>query len=520
MKLKISLLTFSSYQCAVQNPLGTVTQTSRLIVDTAAAGTISGSGTAESDSFGLLDRTTSIIIIAVVLCIAGTSLAWMIFICKTRRRHRHESSRHSSLRPTDFDVRKNSGSSGNQQQPMLILNPHCKLGDREFIPILDQAREPEVESPFSNPPTDESQNNENWDSASERDSGTGDSKKSSENVDDVDIGKTEAGLESVALSPGAGESRISLSDFEVTETTRLDNSTTEEFPYADDDDNDVDDDVEEIYKLCVATDSGCGEALIGSEPSSLRSVTLRRNLARSLTDDSSVTSDARRCNAGSVTSSSRQASEMSKTSSTQPPPKKPEVSLLNESEVSVPFRTFRPMQASRNNLNCDVIVGQPLTNGSAKKRASAIELNGECYLAIEAAEALAASAARLDPAVYRGGVGPGPPKAGLELQQQLLEESLNNTDYMISDDSRLSMRRHSRERASMLNISSRGPLFRGPGSNPRQQQQQPSSYYNSLPRRKSKASKVNPAKYKKLLPQFSVDPDRTDVANKGSEMFS
>ena len=504
-----------------------MTQTSRLIVDTAAAGNISGSGSAETDSFGLLDRTTSIIIIAVVLCIAGTSLAWMIFICKTRRRHRRESSRHSSLRPTDFDVRKNSGSSGNQQQqPMLILNPNCKLSDREFIPILEQTREPEGESPFSNPPTDESQNNENWDSASERDSGTGDSKKSSENVDEVDIGggKTETGLESVALSPGAGESRISLSDFEVTETTRLDNSTTEEFPYADDDDNDdVDDDVEEIYKLCVATDSGCGEALIGSEPSSLRSVTLRRNLARSLTDDSSVTSDARRCNADSVSSSSKQASEMSKMSSTQPPSKKLEVSLLHESEISVPFRTFRPMQASRNNLNCDVIVGQPLTNGSAKKRASAIELNGECYLAIEAAEALAASAARLDPAVYRGGVGPGPPKTGLELQQQLLEESLNNTDYMISDDSRLSMRRHSRERASMLNISSRGPLFRGPGSNPRHHQQQPqssSSYYNSLPRRKSKASKVNSAKYKKLLSQFSVDPDRTDVANKSSEMFS
>jgi len=289
----------------------------------------------------------------------------------------------------------------------------------------------------------------------------------------------------------------------------------------DDDDDDDDDDVEEIYKLCVATDSGCGEALIGSEPSSLRSVTLRRNLARSLTDDSSVTSDARRCNGGSVTSSSKQASELSKRSSTQPRTKKPEVSLLSESEVSVPFRTFRPMQAaSRNNLNCDVIVGQPLTNGSAKKRASAIELNGECYLAIEAAEALAASAARLDPAVYRGGVGPGPPKTGLELQQQLLEESLNNTDYIISDDSRLSMRRHSRERASMLNISSRGPLFRGPGSNPRHQQQpSSSSYYNSLPRRKSKSSKVNSAKYKKLS-QFSVDPDRTDVANKSSEMFS
>jgi hypothetical protein len=103
------------------------------------------------------------------------------------------------------------------------------------------------------------------------------------------------------------------------------------------------------------------------------------------------------------------------------------------------------------------------------------------------------------------------------LQQRLLEESLNNTDYIISDASQLSMRRHSRERASMLNISSRGPAFRGPGSTPRQPA---SSYYNSLPRRKSKASKANSAKDKKLLSQLSIDPDRTDVASKGSEMFS
>ena len=438
----------------------------------------------------------------------------MIFICKTRRRRqRHDDSRRSSFRPTDFDVRKNSGSSGHpQQQPLLILNPHCKLNDREFIPILDRVQEPDVESPLSLPPSDESQNNQNWDSASERDSGTGDSKKSSENVDDeADVAGIAQTCDQV-LNEGGGESRISLSDFEITETTRLDNSTTDEFPYADDENDEID----EIYKLGVAADSGCGEALIGSEPGSLRSETLRRNLARSLTDDSSVASDAKKCDENASSLSSRRTSEQSRSSASQP--SKQPLSSVNEDPV--PFRTFRPLQASRNNLDSDYIVGQPLTNGSARKRASAIELNGECYLAIEAADALAASVARLDPAVYRGGVGSGPPTTGLELQQRLLEESLNNTDYIITDDSRLSMRRHSRERASMLNISSRGPTA-SRGSNPPRQQVNPtSSYYNSLPRRKSKSPKASSAKYKKLLSQLSVDPDRTDVANKGSEMFS
>ncbi len=96
------------------------------------------------------------------------------------------------------------------------------------------------------------------------------------------------------------------------------------------------------------------------------------------------------------------------------------------------FRTFRPHLASSTNLDeSDVDLGLSLLNGSSRKRASTIELNGECYLAIEAADALAASAAQLDPAEYRGGAGLAPSRRGLELQQRLLEESLNSTDYII-----------------------------------------------------------------------------------------
>ncbi len=414
---------------------------------------------------------------------------------------------------------------------MLILNPNCKLGgDREFLPIVDPVRESDVESPLSLPPSDESRNNQNWDSSSERDSGTGDSKKSSENVDAVDEVDNAPALttttnhsneiqhqESMMSNQGGGESRISLSDFEATATTMIDNSATEDIPYVDDEMGE--DDEDDFYKM--AADSGCGEALIASRPESLVSDTLRRNLARSMTDDSSVTS-RRSSNAKTSESSSRHLSvprgpnKAQTSKSVTPQPTNNSTSIA----MPVPFRTFRPLQASQNNLsgNSDIVSAQqPLTNGSARKRASAIELNGECYLAIEAADALAASAARLDPAVYRGGVGSAPPKQGLELQQRLLEESLNNTDYIISDDSRLSMRRHSRDRASMLNISSKGPLFRGPPSQ-NTKHQNSSSYYNSLPRRKSAK---NAAKYKKLMAaQWSVDPDRTDVATKSTEMFT
>ena len=162
-----------------------------------------------SGALGIPDSTTAIIIIAVVCCIAGTSLVWMIIICKSRRhRHSRATSRQMSLRPCDLDQRKNSGNSATQQ-PMLLLNPNCKLGgvDRDFVPIVASSRQVDVESPLSLPPTDESRNNANWDSSSERDSGTGDSKKSSENVDaekemveldpDEERAQAEVGLDSI-----------------------------------------------------------------------------------------------------------------------------------------------------------------------------------------------------------------------------------------------------------------------------------------------------------------------------------
>lgn len=46
-------------------------------------------------------------------------------------------------------------------------------------------------------------------------------------------------------------------------------------------------DEEDIYQSVVATDSGCGEALIGTGPGSFASGSLRRHIGQSITDASS-----------------------------------------------------------------------------------------------------------------------------------------------------------------------------------------------------------------------------------------
>jgi hypothetical protein len=46
-------------------------------------------------------------------------------------------------------------------------------------------------------------------------------------------------------------------------------------------------DEEDIYRSVVATDSGCGEALIDTGPGSFASGSLRRHIAQSITDASS-----------------------------------------------------------------------------------------------------------------------------------------------------------------------------------------------------------------------------------------
>lgn len=66
------------YTCVVTNTLGSERQTSRLAV-VLAAGVVPSS---------VDDTMTGIIVIAVVCCVVGTSLVWVIVIYKTRQRRK------------------------------------------------------------------------------------------------------------------------------------------------------------------------------------------------------------------------------------------------------------------------------------------------------------------------------------------------------------------------------------------------------------------------------------------------
>ena len=123
------------YQCTMHNNLGTLTGSSRL--------TVAGGSRSVKQSHS----TTSVIIIAVTCCVIGTSAVWMFIICYSRARSR--------------DKR------------------------RDWASQLEAAKD--LETPTSGIPLlDEAEGCKNDDAASERDSGTGESKQS----DNVDPGET------------------------------------------------------------------------------------------------------------------------------------------------------------------------------------------------------------------------------------------------------------------------------------------------------------------------------------------
>lgn len=77
-------------------------------------------------------------------------------------------------------------------------------------------------SSLTTPRSEQSLTGNPWDSASERDSGTGDSKKSSENVTESCDATLEmpASTKGAARNGGCGEARLSLSEFDATALTR------------------------------------------------------------------------------------------------------------------------------------------------------------------------------------------------------------------------------------------------------------------------------------------------------------
>ena len=261
------------------------------------------------------------------------------------------------------------------------------------------------------------------DSSSERDSGTGDSRKSRDNLDEVDdISAIDHHHHLQTLSPllmssavfasggavsasggapsGGGESTVSLADFEDTHHTHLD---TYEDP-----DMDPDEDEE----------TGCGEAMLSAS----NSITSGRRSSSSSDSSSESVDQASSCN--------------------------------NKEQVPVSFRTFHPMQQtnSRLSLSRDFLNNRPLPSrpvqprtNPLKKRSSAIELNngqyginGQKHLEIEIERTDSESQHHpLDPVAYRGGlpVSSTPLNKGLEVNEKLIDYSLRSTDYSLHETS-------------------------------------------------------------------------------------
>ena len=158
------------YQCSMHNSLGTVSGSSFLTIDGA------GGETSEAGGQG---TATSVIVIAVVSCVLGTSAVWMVIICWTRTRSRSRRKDWETEEMTSKDV----------ETPTTGM------------PLLGEAAKED-------------------DSGSERDSGTGDSKKS---------GEAEAGGDSIVDTvihnflaargehggPGVWANTTSLSDFDT-----------------------------------------------------------------------------------------------------------------------------------------------------------------------------------------------------------------------------------------------------------------------------------------------------------------
>ena len=412
--LTFIFLSFHRYECTVSNPLGTQTQSSMLKVN-AFSNVITGNPAKDGNPKGGNRDIMPVIIATAVCCIFIFILLLIVVFCCCRR-HRQQPSGYPDRRPRgSFSTRGKSDAlpltpdNLPLQKPLVVANQYtdhqhhviqARSRGNSLIPMVESKSIPVVASndlneentlrlPLVDPLSDRLRVMQQ-DSSSERDSGTGDSRKSRDNLDEVDEAGSAALTSSMTvvtpMSPpakdGGGESTISLTEFEDTDLTRLDY-------------DDLEDDEEE---------TGCGEAILSASNSIV---------------------------------SSENCSSISGADEFRTPLKSPPV---QEDESVVSFRTFQPHRSlSRDFLNENSHNKQPplppLIPGSLKKRASAIELNGEKYLVIERGQEESPKSQPLDPLAYRGGASKSsnPLNRGLEVNEKLLEYSLNSTDYSLHE---------------------------------------------------------------------------------------
>ena len=373
----------------MSNPLGTQTQSSMLTVDSFS--NIFSDNQNEGGSGKGTNRRTimnAIIVTAVCCIIFCLGLILLGYCCIKRQRQPselHSRRPRGSLSTRDkMDALPLTPDSLPVQKPLVVANqytnhqhhlpprPHPEdYKSASALPVIaSRSEDLALRLPLVDPLSDRLRVLQQ-DSSSERDSGTGDSRKSRDNLDEVDLASP-ISIMSPPAKAGGGESTISLTEFEETDLTRLD--------YHDLDDED---------------ETGCGEAILSAS-------------------NSIVSSE--NCSSVSAASGSRKAS-------------KPEEAATDP--TSVAFRTFQPHRSmSRDFLNCSPV--RMASKNNLKKRSSAIELNGENYLVITD-EPPHPQSQPLDPQAYRGGTSKSsnPLNRGLEVNEKLLEYSLNTTDYSL-----------------------------------------------------------------------------------------
>lgn len=526
------------YECTVHNQLGTEIQFSNLAISTSNS-TIGGILT-DGREDNSLSQTIEVIIAAFVCILFLIILVLLYLCCRTRMRRRASGTRRNSSRAdSDFEqgnLRFKRSSSSNPLRDGNLppsMNTSGSPGEGEFDihehvrkVLLSPSREDlsdSIVSPTNRNPrtglltTDlknsrksppppplpirgDSSHPLKEEEVEERDSGTGASKKSSEDPED-EYQDRETLLRSISMQQGGGEGAISLSEFEIG-NSYCGKESKGVIPFADQEEDSLEDGPNSIVSDS-STQQGGGEGQFGSM-------------------DGGETEDFDESTTASSSMFTDQEGRPANRSHHQPHDVVVSNHAMDDSNSS--FKTFHPkgrrqrqiseVQALRSakssynvfgginnpNQGSDILDGGGTKNQlkTSTKRASAVELNGKCYLPIEPEPD--PTEVPLEARVYRGGVG-SLPRRGLDLQLELLEASLNSSDCL--DDSRLSQRpmlkknRNSFSRNSLLGGSKRQK--QGKSHNRREP---------SLPRIKIKD------------PNKNNDLERSNVALKSKDMFT
>lgn len=477
--MKVKSTDAGMYECSMQNPLGGERQSSRLEVT-------------ESLNLGLgatltQNQTLFIVILVLVCCLVVTSLIWVFVLVKIRQRRRRSQSPYvdshrATSTPNNYS-RPAKSSSGNAYPLTLSIGDYPAEGEFDIETHVRQGLIPDdsassnatIRNPQTGVLTTDLRNVKNID---ERDPGTVDSIEHPDESQRLLFKEDPVPppfIEEVEPKRGGGESAISLSEFEMPDR---------DIPLMDTDDS--------------QGEEGGGEGT-GAEHSE--------------EDDDEASSSRRTATL-----------EEGSTSGSNGPVSFSESIPKENGNQQLPFQTFHPKGRRQRQISelvggstsfldqhdlmkgCDNLFldnNRHLLDGSnkqARKRASTVELNGKCFLAIEP-EPPDRTSKLVQPEEYRGGQGTLP-RNGLDYQQSLLEASLNSSDYL--NNSRLSQQPLCRSNRS----SSRNSLFdRARKSSSRKKRGQ------SLPRKSSKQQATNGGEL------VTLNPDHSSVIFSGKEMF-